>query len=104
MENEPLIPRASPEFIWTLSGEEVPVNHYNTKVFRFRKYPEMDHIYYWWGDEDDSYTYIFNCEDQIKALEESDFDITIANEPCNKDIEAYVLWQSTRLDSELENL
>lgn len=82
-------------------GETV-LDHTNTVLYKFTRAPELSHIY--WHSEDEQ-TYIFLCDGindpTFQALEALEFPICIAWYPTDKDVEMYLQWQKTRLESEL---
>lgn len=85
----------------TISGEEITLTEQNCYLFRFRKRPDMDHVYYTTGERQ---FYIFDVEVLNKAVEDAEGTVVTANFPSDADEDAYVQFCAEGLDAELDAL
>lgn len=97
-----MIPRNSPEAVTHINDEEIVLDWYNSTLYRFEAYPEMDHIFIKIGGTVCSY--IFDSPEEMKILEDLKFPIHRAVEPDERDIEYYMTWQIQNLQEEIAEL
>lgn len=85
----------------TIGGEEIILTNHNCNLYRFRKSPQLDHVYY---QTDDRQFYIFDCEALNKAVEDGEGTVVITNHPSQQDEDAYVRFVTEHVDEELDSL
>jgi hypothetical protein len=100
-----MIPRNSPEVVTHVNGDELTLTWYNSTLYFFDAYPEMNHIFVNLGkigvNGEAMCTYIFNSPDQMKSLEKMKFPLHHSVEPDDQDVLYYIEWQSETLEREI---
>ncbi|RTL04220.1 hypothetical protein EKK58_11030 [Candidatus Dependentiae bacterium] len=87
--------------IISTGDEEIVLEHHTCKVYRFRKMPELDHVYYQNGSR---YFYVFNCDTLLDNMEANGYQAIVDDYPSDNDYDAYVRHTASHVDEELEEL
>lgn len=84
----------------TVGDLELVITTENSRMYRFRNKPQVDHLFY---DGDDRTCYIFEA-DQLFQMFELVGSILIDNDPPEHDVEAFIRYQNQQLELDLEKL
>lgn len=97
------IPRESPTVNALIAKKAIGLTWYNTALYRFsERYKHIDHINIR-VDENEKYN-VFGSPALMQILEEKQFPLMIAQEPSDNDIESYLRYEETRLESRIGNI
>jgi len=82
-------------------GEDIILTQDNARVYRFRRHQGVDHAYY---ETEFKQMYIFNCEHLLTTMEQQGATLILADYPSPEDEDAYIRFETSTIDDELDSL
>lgn len=91
-----------------VTGVTMYLNHNNTTIYTYPRFPELDHVYHGYPDPSNirerKYTAIFNSNGLIMMLRKMYFPEDVRPRPTPWDESAFMEFQRQTLESELNDL
>lgn len=84
-----------------VGDEALNLTEHNSRVYRFRQRPEVDHAYY---ETEHRQFYIFDCEQLLTTMENQGATLILAELPSEQDEDAFVRYEMSTIDDELDSL